>query len=468
MYTSPIWIVFIHNFAAGFLMTWLGLLLINIRIKIYKIGIAGLCYGTIAILLRNNIGLSFDISFILQLLALVVVIVLISNIGFPKSLLATVFGTVVLSSGEVVFTPLFLQLSGITIRELMNSEILTLLVPVPQISLTLSIIWLCTKKKFYLFDFNETGIASVVVSRNKRNCTISGLVLIQLIVILVQITFNVLAINQEYTIFQGFPLSTIGYLSSSILFVGVISMIFLIKQLVELIETESQYQAQSVYIETIDELYTAIRSERHDILNHLQTIYGFNQLGYTNEVGNYLNELLGGNVLSNDFIVTGTPGLTALLYIKSSVAKSNEIEFKVNVNQPIDNLKVSPYELNTILGNLINNAFDAVQTLEIDQRIVNIDMGADDDYYVFRVSNYGYIDDDLKEKIMKKGFSTKKGEHSGLGLHICKTLIKKYGGHMEIENGDDHMVHFTVFFVKNQESGKVNEFASQKNSPFAG
>ena len=113
----------------------------------------------------------------------------------------------------------------------------------------------------------------------------------------------------------------------------------------------------------MDELFTTVRSERHDIINHLQTIYGFNQLGYTSEVQNYLDELLEGSILSNEFIVTGHPALTALIYIKSGVARSNNIEFQVVVEEQIDTLGIPSFELNNILGNLINNALDAAMLL---------------------------------------------------------------------------------------------------------
>lgn len=412
-------------------------------------------------------SLSFDISFLIQIILLVLIIMVITNITLLKSLLATFLGAIVLSIGEVVLSPIILKLSGLNLQEIMNSKLLILFIPLPQITMTLIIIYFCIRNKFYLFNFSETIKKPLDISRRRRKRTIVGLVLIQLTVFLVQITFNIFVVNKENNILEGHSLITIGYFSSAILTIGVISMIYLIIKLVDLNKKESQYHAQSIYIDTLDELYTAIRSERHDIINHFQTIYGFNQLGYTNEVQNYLSELLGGNILSKDFIMTGTPGLTALFYIKSSVAKNNEIEFKVNVNEQIINLEIPPYELNTILGNLINNAFDAVMNLEISQRITNVDIGADGDNYLFKVSNYGHINEAIKSNIMQKGYSTKQGEHSGLGLHICNTLIKKYNGHMEINNVDNQMVEFVVHFSRNLEKGKQNELFGQKTSTYA-
>jgi len=297
---------------------------------------------------------------------------------------------------------------------------------------------------------------------------IESLVSILLFVIVVQLVFSMAVISQQVTFMNGLPLPIMGIISVTVLILGVIAMTLLIMRLIKLTEKESQYYVQAIYIETLDELYTAIRSERHDIMNHLQTISGFNQLGYTQELQNYLAELLGGNILSNEFIVTGTPGLTALFYIKSGIARNNDIQFHVEIIKQIDSLKVSPYELNNILGNLINNAFDAVMPLETSKRIVNVYIGADDNNYIFKVSNYGYISDDIKQKILRKGYSTKTEQHLGLGLHICENMVNKYGGYLEIGNSYDHMVEFSVFFPVKREKGDLNEFVGQKNGSCSG
>jgi len=390
------------------------------------------------------------------------------NLGPIQSFVATFLGAIVLLAGEAVFTPIILKISGINIQEIMNSKLLVPFIPLPQIILTMIIIYLCSKYNFHLFDFSESKEITQDASRQRRNKIITSLIIIQLSVILVQLAFSVLVINNTYSIFKGITLTTVGYITCAFQIVGVISMLFLIINLLELTGKESQYEVQSAYIETMDELFTAVRSERHDIINHLQTIYGFNQLGYTSEVQNYLAELLEGSIIANDFIITGHPALTALIYIKSGLARSNDIKFQVMVEEQIDKLGIPSFELNNILGNLINNALDAAMLLDKDKRIVNINIGTDSIHYIFKVSNHGHIEDDLIKKIMQKGFSSKGGEHSGLGLHICNTLIKKYGGYMDIANTDHQMIEFSVFFPREGRKGECNESIGPKTGSFAG
>ncbi len=458
-------IVFVHSFMAGFLMSWLGLLLTNIKPKMSKLIIIGIGYALFGVLIRYIFNVSTDISFLLQILLLVVMIMWVSHLGPMRALAATFLGTIILSLGEVVSTQILFQGLGLDFQSI-NNPLIILMIPLPQIVMASILIHLCLRFKLHLFDFQAMKL-EYLETKGTRQYTTMGLVLILLLVILVQLALSMTVINQEFVLFKSMPLSTIGSISTSIIMLGIITMAFLIIRLVELTEKEGQYHLQKVYIDTLDELYTAIRSERHDIINHLQTIYGFNKLGYVEEVQHYLDELLGGHILSNEFIITGTPGLTALLYIKSGIARTNDIQFTVKVDQSIDRLQASPYEINNILGNLINNAFDAVMTLHSSQRIVNLHVGADEENYIFKVSNYGQLDEPTMQNLMKKGFSTKKGNHSGLGLHICQQLVKKYGGRIEVSSVNN-MVEFSVFLPMNLPKGELYEPNSPKAGAFTG
>jgi len=284
----------------------------------------------------------------------------------------------------------------------------------------------------------------------------------------IQIIFSMSVINQELSMFASIRLQTIAVVSIITLILGVIAMGFLIINLFELTKKEVQYQTQAVYIETVDELYSAIRCERHDIINHLQVLYGFTKMGCLEEVHDYLTELLGGNILYDELVITGSPGLTALFYIKSGIAKDLEIQFHVTVDKRIEKMVLSPYEINNILGNLINNAFDAVMPLEANLRIVNVYIGEHDQDYVFKVANFGYISKDIIKKIFEKGYSTKKDGHAGLGLYIVQGLAKKYGGRMEVNNIEDNMVEFSICLPINSAKEVLHEFTGQKTGAFTG
>ena len=150
MYSISAWVIFWHSFIAGFLMIWIGLLLVNIRTRIYKLCIAGLLYAIIATYFRYIVGLTFDISFLMQILFILLILMVYFNLGPIQSFVATFLGVIVLLAGEAVFTPIVLKLSGISIQEIMSSKILVLFLPLPQMVLSLIIIYICRKYSLHI------------------------------------------------------------------------------------------------------------------------------------------------------------------------------------------------------------------------------------------------------------------------------------------------------------------------------
>ena len=225
---------------------------------------------------------------------------------------------------------------------------------------------------------------------------------------------------------------------------------------------------QSSYLETVEELYTALRAQKHDLANDWQVLYGLMQLGDVEEAQKYLEELMGKSISSENFVVTGEPGLSALLYIKSGIALSEGINFEVGVETLMNQKLISTYDLNRVVGNLINNAFDYVMNLEGERRIVQVRIFDDEDKQVVEVANCGNIDEDLIEKIFQKGFSTKSGKHSGLGLYIVKELLEQNNGQVRVENRGD-MAVFSIYMPKGSVSKEgVHARSSQKNREMVG
>lgn len=84
------------------------------------------------------------------------------------------------------------------------------------------------------------------------------------------------------------------------------------------------------------------------------------------------------------------------------------------------------------------------------------------------MANYGKIDDEIKERVFQKGFSTKTGKHSGLGLYIVKELVEQRNGQVRVENRGD-MVVFGIYLPKGPiNKGGVHALSSRKYREMAG
>lgn len=456
MSQNYLWILFIHGFATGTLCTWLGLLLVNIRPHIRKVLFIGLCYAIMNTFVRS-IDFNMSIQFSILTFLLIIIVMLSWNLSFIKSMVAVILGTIVMALGEIVTTSSIVYITHITYAYEQAHPVVQLIMPVPQVIFTLIIIYLCWKTRRHVFDFSNIDYS---IPNEKRVKVIVALASTMLLLLLVQLAFNI-----------SFGFSSIYYLlhmstefwivSSTVTMISAfIIMILIIQQLFILLSKESKYITQTAYIQTLDELYTATSAESHDRINHLQTLYGFVQLGNLEETRGYLEELIGEIVVSRNYLATGHPALSALFYIKSGLATSRGIQLDITTETRVENLDIPPHELNRILGNLINNAFDQVAALPKEERKVLINITKSDRKYQIRIANCGNLNVETRKKIFDRGFSTKQGEHHGLGLYIVWQLVEKYRGQVEVDNREG-MVVFTVCLPEStQRSDAIEQLGS--------
>ncbi|MDD2621366.1 MAG: GHKL domain-containing protein [Syntrophomonadaceae bacterium] len=464
MLTTPLWVQLIHGFFTGSVSAAMGLVLVNIRPDIRKLLLSGLFYD-LGVLVLWSLRLPFQVRFLILTALLTIIIQIIWKMGFFRTIVVTAMGTLLLGLGETIFLPLYIKALGVTINQILEIDILALFMSAPQIIMSFIIIAVCLTKKIHLFDFSKFVESNPLVLSGRRFKIVLGLVSSMVVLIILQALCNI-------TVYTGqgintFSLNTVGYVSNTVIMLVCIMAALLVVQLLELTQKESKYEIQSSYLETIEELYTGIRGQRHDLINHFQVLYGFLQMGNLIEVRKYLETLIGESVNSNNLVDTGSPGLSALLYIKSGIALSNGINFSINVEKQINDIGVSSYELNRIIGNLINNAFDYVMKLDEDKRVVNYKMTDNSSFYIFEVSNCGHIEEELKTRLFEKGFSTKKGDHSGLGLYIVKHLVTKYEGFIDVANQGDQVV-FSLHLPRKKVEESDNALLGSKNSRISG
>jgi signal transduction histidine kinase len=91
------------------------------------------------------------------------------------------------------------------------------------------------------------------------------------------------------------------------------------------------------------------------------------------------------------------------------------------------------------MGNIILNAYESIRRSdEPDGRIeVQVCEQTVDDRQMVRLTicdNGGGFDEVTGEKIFQRGFSSKDGNLSGLGLHWCANAVAGMGGHIDAQS----------------------------------
>jgi two-component system sensor histidine kinase AgrC len=454
------WILLITGFAAGFLASWMGLLLVNIRPNIFKLVMVAFFYSILNVIVRS-IPIPFGGHLIILLAALYIMIMMGWRLGLFKALIPTIIGMLVLSLSESLCVSIAIRVSSLTISDIMQEYIFWVFIP--EIMLVLAVIKIIDRFNLHIFDFNNYNLdyyANVI--RYNSVAMLTGLALV-LLILQIMLNLSIVYVCPSH-FFNSISMEDAGVLGTILMITIFVTMVLIINQLLVMSAKENEYLVQLAYLSTVDELFTAIRAEGHDRINHLQTLYGFIQLGNLNETRKYLEELMGDIIISQGHMVRANPGLSALFYIKSGIATNQGIQLNLEIQSDIARIGVPSYELNRIVGNLINNAFDAVTNLERENRWVSVSIYEQERNYIFKVSNYGNIDQQIASKIFTRGYTTKQGSHSGMGLYIIAQLVQKYEGKIMFESKENE-VEFMFSLPKAKPGRETDALSGSKDSP---
>src|SRR5919201_265003 len=188
-------------------------------------------------------------------------------------------------------------------------------------------------------------------------------------------------------------------------------------------------------------LTEALRAQAHDFSNRLHTIAGLIELGRHEEAIQLTTESSSVSQELTESLLerVGDPVLGALLLGKSAVAAERGIQFRLSPDSRLDGDAGHPRDLITVVGNLIDNALDAVATSPNGgPRWVEVSIRKDSDHVVITVHDSGPgIAADDTERIFSEGYTTKlasDGTRRGLGLALVKQVAARRGGEVSTVN----------------------------------
>lgn len=208
-------------------------------------------------------------------------------------------------------------------------------------------------------------------------------------------------------------------------------MLFFSKQVDKRIATYQRELIDTHYQE-VDTMYKQIRGWRHDYRNHIQTMKVLVANGDINALKVYLDELDKDLSTVDTTVKTGNAMADAILNSKISLAKSKEIQVKVDAHIPVK-LKMSELDLCVIIGNLFDNAMEASMALPKEQRVIRVYMDMKNTQLYISFTNFT-----ASKKMKKIGnkFFTTKGEGHGFGLVRIDNIVERLDGYLS-RNSED-------------------------------
>lgn len=199
-------------------------------------------------------------------------------------------------------------------------------------------------------------------------------------------------------------------------------------------------------LDLVRSLTESLRSQNHESANRLHTVVSLIEMGRPEEAIDFATEELQVAQLLTDRVVGAVddPIVAALLLGKSAEAAERGIELTVAGNVAVSSA-VPGRDLVTVLGNLVDNAFDAVA--ETAERRVTVTLDGDDAAMSVGVDDSGPgLDEKAAAQVLERGWTTKAapGEGRGLGLALVVQVARRHGGDVRIERSHLGGARFTV------------------------
>lgn len=218
------------------------------------------------------------------------------------------------------------------------------------------------------------------------------------------------------------------------------------------LQVESDSREDS--LKNIEKLNRDLRAQRHDFLNHIQVLYSLMELKEYDETATYLNHLYGDIIKVGSRIKTDSVSVNALLQAKSNEADKKGIIFDLLLKSRLDQLPIGDWELCRILGNIIDNAFEALSKSSVSKKVITLQIYEGIKHIDIRVRNNGpFIDEKLVNHIFDAGVSTKEDkEDHGMGLYIVKELLEEEGHSIKIEQEGDVCFHIVLNKMKEEQN----------------
>ncbi|MGM1031171.1 MAG: ATP-binding protein [Bacillota bacterium] len=211
-----------------------------------------------------------------------------------------------------------------------------------------------------------------------------------------------------------------------------------------------------------------LRAQTHEYSNRLYTLLGLIQLGSYKDAMDFISKEVDVTQGFIHFLMKEVPDPIIAGFILGKVSLASELKIDFTIDSE-SSFKDIPSEIDrdllvTIIGNLINNAFEAVRENEREEKRVSLfvtDLGKE---LIIEVEDNGKgMSPEVTELIFRNGFTTKSHQtNSGIGLSLVQEAIDGLGGYITFSTKEGEYTIFTVAIPKNR--GGLNDGPSRYRS----
>lgn len=214
----------------------------------------------------------------------------------------------------------------------------------------------------------------------------------------------------------------------------------------EKLEQATILQESRMYLkqlELLEQSQQNVRIMRHDLKNHLQLISAYLENGEYQKAADYVESLEEIQSVKGEYVKTGNVEVDSILNYKLElIEKQTGCKPQIRVDIPKESL-MSGVDFNTILGNLLDNAQEALRTAK--EKYLDIQLKYEQgNLYLSVYNSYdGTVQTDKKSRLKTRKLDA---ENHGYGLHSVERIVKKYNGVMKT-SCDEKLFHVDLILM---------------------
>ncbi|GAB2990752.1 ATP-binding protein [Nocardioides montaniterrae] len=197
-------------------------------------------------------------------------------------------------------------------------------------------------------------------------------------------------------------------------------------------------------LDGVRRLTETLRAQHHEFTNHMHTVAGLIELGEHDEALSFLTDVQQSQAGFADSVrerISAIP-IVGLLLGKAAAANERGVDLTLTDDSWLGETPEKVHALTTIIGNLIDNALDAITgaaDAADDRGRIEVAIVEDERELLIDISDNGPgVPDDVRDAIWRDGFTTKPAHediHRGIGLALVHRLVQRLGGTIELAPG---------------------------------
>jgi len=180
------------------------------------------------------------------------------------------------------------------------------------------------------------------------------------------------------------------------------------------------------------------RSIRHDMKLHLATLKDFALNNKPEDATAYINRLYSDIDEIEIFSKTNHPAIDSVINYKLKDIKKSDTKLNMRFQVP-PTLSIDDADIVTIIGNLLDNALEAVAKTE--EKTITLNIALDNGTLLIKAEN------SYNGEINENMASLKSGPEHGYGLNNIKRSVDKYDGYMKITHTENIFSVAIILYV---------------------